>query len=157
DPEPSSPMVLVRRRGSAATFAAIHEPYSVRPVVRTVSLLEESTEGIGMKVEGEGYSDRLLVAFGSSSTSILLRSPEGEEFRFAGYGLVRAAGKEVVARGKIEGFRIRVGDRRDLSLTVNGKKETTAVRGEFLVYGNVSGEAAAVRALPPSRDAAETR
>jgi hypothetical protein len=110
-----------------------------------------------MKVEGEGFSDRLLVAFGASSTSTLLRSSQGEEFRFAGYGLVRAAGKEVVARGKFEGFRIHVGDRQDLSLTVNGKKETASVRGRFLIYGNVPREAAAEGASAPSQVAAETR
>jgi hypothetical protein len=59
-----------------------------------------------MKVEADGFSDRLLVAFGSSQGSspdpVVLRSADGEAFRFAGYGYVRAAGKTVVARGKFE-------------------------------------------------------
>ena len=77
-PEPSCPLVLVRRKAAAATFAAVHEPYSGRPPsIRSVSLLQESDEGIGMKVEAEGFSDRLLVGFGSSPRTILIRSPDG--------------------------------------------------------------------------------
>jgi hypothetical protein len=89
-----------------------------------------------MKVEAENFSDRLLVGFGSSPHSILIRSPAGEQFRFTGYGFVRTAGEGVVARGKFEGFRIRVSDRGNLSLTVNGKQETAVVRDGFLVYGD---------------------
>src|SRR2546422_815622 len=82
-PEPSYPLVLVRRKAKATTYAALHEPYSDRPSVRSVSLLQESAEGIGMKVETDGFSDRLLVGFGSSSNTILLHCLDGEAFRFA--------------------------------------------------------------------------
>ena len=94
-----------------------------------------------MKVEADEFSDRLLVGFGSSPRTVLIRSPAGEAFRFAGYGFVRTAGQAVVARGKFEGFRVRVGDRGDLSLTVNGKREPAVVRDGFLVYGE-AGEGA---------------
>jgi hypothetical protein len=143
-PEPSCPLVLVRRKAAAATYAAVHEPYSGRPPsVRSVSLLQGSDEGIGMKVEADGFSDRLLVGFGSSPRTVLIRSPAGERFRFAGYGFVRVAGQAVAARGKFEGFRIRVGDRGDLSLIVNGKQEPAVVREGFLVYGEAGGGAEA--------------
>jgi hypothetical protein len=158
-PEPSCPLVLVRHKAAAATYAAVHEPYSGRPPsVRSVSLLQESEAGIGMKVEAADFSDRLLVGFGSSPRRVLILSPEGEAFRFAGYGFVRMAGEAVVARGNFAGFRIRVGDRGDLSLTVNGKQEPAVVRDGFLVYGEAGGgaEAAPGRA-PDTRDSAETR
>ena len=33
-PEPSCPLVLVRRKSATATYAAVHEPYSDRPSIR---------------------------------------------------------------------------------------------------------------------------
>jgi hypothetical protein len=151
--EPSIPLVLVRRKAKAATYSAVHEPYSEQPSIRSVSLLEESAEGIGMTVEAEKFSDRVLVAFGSSSNMILLGSAEGEAFRFAGYGFVRAAGQSVVARGNFAGFRMRASGG-DISLMVNGKKEPAIVRDGFLVYGDAP-SAGAVAAR--SAEEAETR
>jgi hypothetical protein len=158
-PEPSCPLVLVRRKAAAATYAAVHEPYSGRsPAIRGVSLLQQSEQGIGIKVEADNFSDRLLLAFGSSRRTVLIHSPAGEAFRLAGYGFVRTSGQAVVARGKFERFRIRVGDRGDLSLIVNGKHEPAVVRDGFLVYGQAGApaEAAPVPA-PDPRQAPEAR
>jgi Alginate lyase/Heparinase II/III-like protein len=155
-PEPSCPLVLVRRRASAATYAAVHEPYSDRPSIRSVSPFQESGEGTGMRVDADGFSDRLLVGFGSAPKTILLRSRDGEAFRFSGYGYVRVAGKSVVARGKLEGFRVRIGDGRDFSLTLNGKREPAVVREGLLVYGDAPGEAGAAPA-PAVAEPAETK
>jgi hypothetical protein len=110
-----------------------------------------------MKVEAGGFSDRLLVGFGSSTRTVLIRSPAGERFRFAGYGFVRTAGRAVVARGKFEGFRIRVGDRGDLSLTVNGKREPAVVRDGFLVYGEAGGGAEAAPGPAPDPEESPER
>jgi len=153
--EPSVPLVLVRRKAKAATYAAVHEPYSDRPSIRGISLLQESAEAIGMKVEAEKFSDRLLFAFGSSSNTILLRSPDGEAFRFSRYGFVRTAGETVVARGRIEGFRIRA-NRSDLSITVNGTKERAVVRDGFLIYGDAPGKIDAASS-PTSLELTEAR
>jgi hypothetical protein len=154
-PEPSCPLVLVRRQAKAVTYAAVHEPYLDRPSIRSVSLLEETGEAIGMKVEAEAYSDRLLVGFGSFSGTTVLRSPDGEVFRFAGYGFVRTAGQSTIARGKLEAFRIRA-DRADFSLTVNGRKEPAVVRDRFLVYGDLPGDTETAGSLVIS-DVAETK
>src|SRR4029434_3296588 len=98
-----SPRWCARRGRGAPVSAALREPYSGRPaVVRDVSLLQETGEGIGMKVGAEGFSDRLLVGFGAAPRTIALRSPEGEAFRFSGYGYVRVAGQSVVARGNFD-------------------------------------------------------
>ena len=111
-----------------------------------------------MKVDAADFSDRLLVGFGSSPRRVLIRSPAEEAFRYAGYGFVRTAGRGVVARGKFEGFRIRVGDRGDLSLTVNGKQEPAVVRDGFLVYGAAGGGAeAAPGPAPAPRESPEMR
>jgi hypothetical protein len=108
-----------------------------------------------MKAETGEFSDRLLVGFGASSSTIALQSPEGEAFRFAGYGFVRTAGQTVVARGKLEAFRIRAGAG-EVSLTINGRKELAVVRDGFLVYGDISGEPRA-SASPVVVPVAETK
>jgi hypothetical protein len=154
-PEPACPLVLVRRKGRAVTYAAVHEPYEERPAVRNVALLQESGEGIGMKVESDKFSDRLLVAFGSSPNTIQLRSPEGEVFRFAGYGFVRIEGKTVSARGKFEGFRVRASGG-ELTLTLNGRNEPAVVRDGFLVYGNAAHDGGAASS-PVVQETAETK
>jgi hypothetical protein len=60
----------------------------------------------------------------------------------------------VIARGKFEGFRIRVGDRGNLSLIVNGKRERAVERDGFLIYGEAGG---AVGAAPlPATDPGES-
>jgi len=107
-------------------------------------------------VEADAFSDRLMVAFGSSPGTLLLRSPEGEVFRFAGYGYLRTAGHAVAARGQFTGFRLRVGQAADVSLTVNGKKETTTVRDGFLVYGDVPDSPGAADTLA-SAESGETK
>jgi hypothetical protein len=154
-PEPSCPLILVRRQAKAATYAAVHEPYSNRPSIRSISLLQETGEAIGMKVDSDGSSDRVLVRFGSSPDTTVLRSPDGEAFRFAGYCFVRRAGQTVVARGKLEGFRIRA-DRGDLSLVVNGRKESPVVQDGFLVFGDMPAKAEAGDS-PSLPTAAETK
>jgi len=153
-PEPSCPLLLVRRQAKAATYAAVHQPYSDRPSIRQVSLLQESADGIGMKVEAAGFSDRLLINFGSSSNAVLIRSPDGEAFRFTDYGFVRWSGQSVIARGKLEAFRLRASSD-NLALTVNGEKKTAVVRDGFLVYGEVAG--AGSDAPSPSLETAESR
>lgn len=154
-PEPSCPLVLVRRTAKAATFAAVHEPYSNRPSIQSVSLIQESPEGIGMRIDTAGFSDRLLLGFGTSSNTILLRSPDGEAFRFAGYGFLRMEGQAVVGRGKIHGFRVRA-NRGDISLTLNGKKEAAVVRDGFFVFGDISTDGFPTSS-PKSLEVAETR
>ncbi len=108
-----------------------------------------------MKVEANGFSDRLLVGFGSSSKTILLRSPDGEMFRFVGYGFLRMEGGAFVARGKIDGFRVHA-NRIDISLTLNGKKEAASARDGFLVFGDIPAEGNAASSPTPP-EMAETR
>ncbi|HVR87210.1 MAG TPA: right-handed parallel beta-helix repeat-containing protein [Planctomycetota bacterium] len=123
-PEPSLPLVLARRRAATTTFAAVHEPYMGRPRIKSVSLLAETDAGIAVGVD----SDRLLLGWGPKH--VLLRGGE-EAFQFTGHAFVRV-GPEVIARGEISGLRVR-----GSSLRLNGKKVPVAVKGEFLVYGDV--------------------
>jgi hypothetical protein len=153
--EPSCPLLVVRRKAIAVAYAAVHEPYSDRPIVQNVALVQESEEGFGVKVEADKFSDRLLVRSGTSSDTILLRSPDGEAFRLTGYGFVRTTDETVIARGHFEGFRVRV-RKGEPSLMVNGRKETAVLRDGFLVYGNLpdGGAAAAPQAVEENAEAA---
>jgi hypothetical protein len=155
--EPSCPLLLVRRTAPATTYAAVHEPFTERPSIRDASLIEETTEGIGMRIDAPEFSDRVLVRFGSSSSPIVLRTADGETFKFSGYGFVRMTARTVVARGRFEGFRIRVADRENISLIVNGKSEPAIVREGFLTYGDNLPGGFAPGSLPSLRESAETR
>jgi hypothetical protein len=107
-----------------------------------------------MKVEADGFSDRLLVGFGSAPGATTLRAADGEAFRFTGYGYVRISGQTVVGRGKLEALRIRT-TQSDLSLTINGTKVPAAVRDGFLIYGDEPGGASPANS-PASPATAET-
>ena len=136
-PEPSCPLVLVRRKAKSATYAAVHEPYSERPSVRSVSLLQESAEGIGMKVEAEGYSDRLLVGFGSSpGRQFSFARRRGKRFGSPDTDLCEERAKRRSA-GKVRGVPRPAWEGTKVSLTLNGKKEPPTVRDGFLVYGDM--------------------
>ena len=154
-PEPSCPVALVRRQAKSTIYAAIHEPYSDRPSIRNTSLIQETGEAIGMKVEADGFSDRLLVGFGSTPGATTLRAADGEAFRFTGYGYVRISDQTVMGRGKIEALRIRTAQS-DLSLTINGMKVPATVRDGFLSYGDEPGRASPVNS-PASPATAETK
>ena len=149
--EPSCPLVLVRRKASAATFAAVHEPYSGRsPTVRGVSLLQESAEGIGMKVEAEAFSDRLLLAFGSSSGTISFARRTGRRSGSVDTASCERRVKPLSREESWKGFRLRAANADGLSLTVNGKQEPVACATGF--WFTVTSRPKAVpdvRASPP--------
>ena len=63
NPEGSIPLVIARRHGTAATFAAIHEPYEQKPGIRQVSRIAETDFATGIAIAGAEYSDRVLLAF----------------------------------------------------------------------------------------------
>jgi hypothetical protein len=150
NPEGSSPLVLARRRAAATTFAAVHQPYEGRPPASRVRRIEETADATGLRVDGAGFSDRVLIAFRADKEQTL-RSPDGEVFTFLGHGYVRASGDRVIARGRIRALRVRAA--RGARLTLNGKPQPAERDGEFLVFGKPpkAGPAAPV----PAEDARE--
>src|SRR5262245_17142151 len=54
-PEPAVPVVLARRTGPAATFAALHEPYSGAPRLRRLARLAETDGAVVIAVEMPDY------------------------------------------------------------------------------------------------------
>jgi hypothetical protein len=133
NPEGSVPLVLARRRSAATTFAAVHEPYDTRPQVRQVRRVEETDEAVGLAVEGEAFSDRVLVGFRPDQEQTL-RSAD-EAITFTGYGYVRTAGGRVTARGRVTAFRLRAPGVEKAAVTLNGEEQPARRDGDFLVFG----------------------
>ena len=68
-PEMALKTLIVRRRGKEAQFAALHEPYRDRPVIRGFEYLhkpkaDDTHRTVGVKVTGPDYVDRLYLTLG---------------------------------------------------------------------------------------------
>jgi hypothetical protein len=134
--EGSSPMVVARRKAPATTFTALHEPYDKRPAVRRIWRIQETEEAVGLAVESDSFSDRILVAF-DPNKECTLHSPDGEIFTFQDHGYVRSANGQVTVRGSLQDFRLRLARSAKLSIIMNGKELSGSRNGEFLVYGSI--------------------
>jgi hypothetical protein len=131
NPEGSSPLVLARRQTAATTFAAVHEPYDTRPQVREIRRLAETDTAVGMAVDAETFSDRVLVAFGDGEQT--LKSAD-ESFTFRDHAYLRIAGGRITARGSITSFRVKA---KGITTIVLDGKEVTAKRdGDFVLFGD---------------------
>ena len=142
NPEGALPLVIARRTSAATTYAAVHEPYDGRPAIRQVRPIAETADAIGIAIEADAFSDRVLVAF-DGQKECLVTGADGEAFAFRDYGYVRSSGKQVVARGKLTAFRVAVREKGDIAVTVNGERATAKRDGDFLVWGNLPGGNAA--------------
>ena len=68
-PEMTLKSLIVRRRGKAAQFAALHEAYRDRPAVRSFEYLhkpkaDDTHRTVGVRVTGPDYMDRLYLTLG---------------------------------------------------------------------------------------------
>ena len=66
--------------------------------MRRVDRIEETDEAVGLEVEGETFSDRVLLAFQPNREQTLRGGGEG--FIFQDHAPVRLAGGQVTMRGK---------------------------------------------------------
>ena len=96
-PEPALPIVVARRRAAATTFAAVHEPYDKRARHCAAFGRLGDSQGIGIAVEADGFSDRVLVSFDPAQEHAL-RAADGEAFVFRDHGYLRVAEGRVVVR-----------------------------------------------------------
>jgi hypothetical protein len=134
--EGSAPMVLARRHEVATTFAAIHQPYDRRAPETRVRRLAESGDFVAAAVDGETFSDRLLVAFDPAKQHTI-RAADGEVFTFRDYGYVRIAAGRVTVQGHVTGFRVGAPQAMDVTLTINGRPEAGRRDGDFLLFGTL--------------------
>jgi hypothetical protein len=153
NPEGSSPMIVARRKAAAVMFAAIHEPYDNRPLLRHVRRIEETADTVGLAVDGPGYSDRVLIAFAEDKER-RMQSTDGESFTFQGHGYVRVTAAGTTVRGTVPAFRVRLPKGAKAAVTVNGKPQTARREGEFLVFGQPPAQR---KANGEREDPAETR
>jgi hypothetical protein len=62
---------VVRRQATAATFAAVHEPYEGAPALVQVRRLAEAAGAIALVVEAPGYTDYVCVGFDDREHTLL--------------------------------------------------------------------------------------
>lgn len=152
NPEGTLPMLVARRTGAAATFAAVHEPYDTHPAIRAIRRIQETGEAVGIAVESDAFSDRVLVAF-QPDKPLVLRSADGEAFDFQDHGYLRAAGGQVTVRGPVKAFRIRAAGTGDASATIDGKAVRLHRDGEWLTFGDLpAAPKESPAAAPPAQD-----
>jgi hypothetical protein len=151
NPEGTLPLVVARRRAPATTFAAVHEPYTRRPALGRVRMLQETAAAVGLEVAAAAFSDRVLVAFDPAQEQTL-RAADGEGFTFRDHGYVRIAGHRVTVRGPVKALRVRVPNTDRVEMVVNGRPQAARHEGEFWVLGDLTPGAAAAAEAP-----AETR
>jgi hypothetical protein len=151
--EGSSPLVVVRRRAPATTFAAVHEPYDRRSTLRAVRRIGETDAGIGVAVDSAAFSDRVLIAYRADKEQTR-RGAGGEAFTFRDHGYLRVTTGGVVVRGTVTAFRVRAKSDR---LAVNGKKQAGRRKGEFLVFGSLPDDKGKARVKAEEADPREHR
>jgi hypothetical protein len=149
NPEGSCPLVLARRQTAATTFAAVHEPYDTQPRVRQVRRLAETEAAFGMAIEGDAFSDRVLVAFGDGEQT--LRGAD-ESFTFRDHTHVRIAGGRIIVRGSISSFRVKAAGIGQA--VINGEEESLRREGDFVRFGD---PAAGTGQADPADTAEEAR
>jgi hypothetical protein len=138
DPEGSSPLVLARRRAFAVTFSAVHEPYEKRAALHRIHRLQETDDAIGVGIEADSFSDRVLIAFDADREHTLRAG--GEAFAFRNYGYLRLAGDRLNVRGEVRAFRLKAPATAQVS--INGEARKARRDGDYLVFGEVPVDAA---------------
>lgn len=152
--EGTSPLVLARRRASAVTFSAVHEPYEQRSRLRRIRAVQETEEAVGLAIDGDGFSDRVLIAFDAEREQVL-RSPEGEVFVFRDYGYIRRAGGTLTVRGRLQAFRVRAPGVE--KVVIDGEQRSPRREGEFLIVGDVPTQENRTKTPTAKEDARERR
>ncbi len=136
NPEGFAPVVVVRRRTSATSFAAVHEPYEGKPQIQEVQRLAETEKTIAIRLKSESFTDYLLAAFDEGEHTLV--SADGEVFIFSDYGYLRFSKGGLLARGKLKSFRVK-DQLLDAKSTakVNDKNVTLKHENEFIIWGNI--------------------
>jgi hypothetical protein len=101
--------LMVRRAGARDTvFIATHEPYAnqEKPRVRAVRQVARSPEAVLVRVDADGFTDYMAVAFGPQKEGrehVLGKAGEAV-MAFRKYAYLRVSGKGITARGGLTGL-----------------------------------------------------
>jgi hypothetical protein len=134
---------MVRREATAATFAAVHEPYRGAPAVSEVRRLAEDDAAIALVLKAPGYTDYVCIGFDDREHTL---GAGGEALVFTEYAYLRVQGDSIIARGKLRAFKVPA-NQASGAVMLNGKPVSARRDGETLVYG----VAPASPATPASR------
>lgn len=134
-PETGGATLIVRRRTKDTLFVALHEPFEGgmerAPDTKLTSIAKDADKGLAVRIEGEGFDDRVLMALGEDIDKPVTLSGNGESFTFSDYAHVRITGKAVEVSGKLSALKLRVPKGAE-RLTINGKAVDAKVSGGLL-------------------------
>ena len=136
EPETGGGSLIARRKGKAATFVALHEPFKGGPGRHRVGKLEpiaRDARGAAVRIAGKGIDGRAMVAIGDDYDKPRTVSGGGESFTLADYAHVRVGAGKVIVSGKLTAMKLRV--KGPSKLTVNGKAVAAAVAGGMMSFG----------------------
>jgi len=133
-PEGSAPMVVARRKATSTSFSAVHEPYKGKPQIQEVQRLAEIEKAIAIRLKAESFTDYVLVAFDDEEHTLV--SDDDEVFTFSDYGYLRFSEGQVVAQGKLKGFRLKLLDAKSTG-KVNEKNVMLQHENAFIIWGNI--------------------
>ena len=137
NPEGASPMVLARRRGASATFAALHEPYGERPMGIRLRQVAQADGALVMAARGGDFTDYLAVALAPGERAAA--GAGDEAFRFVDFGYLRLQPGSARLRGGWKWLRVSAEGLDDAAvagaLGVGLRRE-----GKFLVLGETPGD-----------------
>jgi hypothetical protein len=129
--------LIVRRQCATNVFAALHEPFETeRPRVQGFERIEQTPAGLAVRVQGDGYEDRILFQYGPDLVTPLVLSGGGESFAFSDRAAIRILPDRVEASGGIQSLRLRVTG--SPSLVLNGSPVQSKVVDGHLLYGMLS-------------------
>jgi len=136
NPEGCAPVVVVRRRTSATSFVAAHEPYEGKPQIQGIQRLAETEKAIAIRLKFASFTDYLLAAFDDEEHTLV--SADGESFTFSDYGYLRFSKGGLLARGNLKSFRVKaqlLDDKKTVKL--NEKDVSLRHEGEFIIFGGI--------------------
>jgi hypothetical protein len=139
--EPAGAAIVANRKTAATTFIAIHEPWKTIHHIRAVKELANNEQIVGVAVEGENYTDYLLLHLGDQPETPVTVRASGAAFRFADYAFVRACPDRVDVDGRLQGMRLSVGEAKP-RLFLSGQAGQAAVKDGCLHYGELAADAA---------------
>jgi len=132
--------VLAVRRGPAAVFAAMYEPFDRdAPAGRSLVRLSEGPDHVAVRIDGgagAAYRDVAMVQWGERVRAIEV-ADGAERFVLGAYAFVRLSGDRVEAWGDVRGLRVKTGAA-EAKLILNDRLTRSGMEDGFLVFGRVA-------------------
>ncbi|MEK7399013.1 MAG: hypothetical protein AAB116_18920, partial [Candidatus Poribacteria bacterium] len=137
NPEGSSPIVVARRKGEKALFAAVHEPYENKPQIKQIQSIAETEKAIIVRIDGTDFTDYVMKAFDDKEYGF--KTDKGEFFAFVDYGYLRLTNDRIIAHGKINALKIHAPHLSENTRSrLNGKDALFTYQKGFICFGDIS-------------------